>query len=740
MDQGEPEPPSLPAAPLKPGDHLCCIYDTAEQQRSVLAQFLGQALARGYKVVCFGPRELHEATLAALSRAGVEVEACAARGQLVLCHSAQPFLRDGTFHPAGAVEELARVAQGAAREGFACACCAIDVAWAVPSPVRPRQLIEYEARVGNFVQQGNCLVLCAYRRDRFDSRTLLEMIHVHPIVIVGSETYSENPFYVPPQSLLSEEADEAKLKQWVRGLAEHYQAQQDLRRLARFWESIVDNANVWLNVFDTNANVLVWNKAAEQISGYRRDEVVGHDKVWRWLYPDERYRREIMAKAAAIVEGREVAEYFETTIRRKDGQNRVISWHSRNLRDEAGNIIGSIALGYDVTDRKELEQQFLHLQKMEAVGRLASGVAHDFNNILTGISAYTEFLLLSIAQDHPARRDVQQIRKLVQSGAQLTGQLLAFSRRQSFAQTTVNLNAVVESTSAMVQRLIGEDIELAVYPGADLWTVRADPNQITQVLVNLAVNARDAMPEGGRLTIETANVVLDSDYAQRHLGVRPGQYVLLSVTDSGCGMDEETRRKAFDPFFTTKEPGRGTGLGLSTVYGIVKQHGGNITVYSELGRGTTFKIYLPRAVEEVEREEPPAAVAHAPGGTETILLVEDEETVREVVRRILEERGYTVLVAARPDEAEQIFAAHAEEIDLLLADVVMPGRRGPELYRQLLRKRPRLRALFMSGYADHGIVENGLLRQARHFIQKPFNAAELAQKVRQALDAPLEEQ
>jgi len=383
--------------------------------------------------------------------------------------------------------------------------------------------------------------------------------------------------------------------------------------------------------------------------------------------------------------------------------------------------------------RRHLEEQLRQSQKMEAVGRLAGGVAHDFNNILTGITGYVELVLAQIAEPQ-ARRDLEQIRKFSDRAAGLTHQLLAFSRRQPLMVSMVDLNELVGATTGLIERLIGEDVELTFSPGADLSVVKADAGQIEQVLMNLAVNSRDAMPDGGSLIIETSNVHLDQDYARSHTAVTPGEYVMLSVSDNGIGMDAETKSRVFEPFYTTKEQGKGTGLGLSTVYGIVKQHDGNIWVYSELDRGTCFKIYLPVAQGE------PTAVAHGedsvrvPRGDETILLVEDEPRVRDAVQRALESFGYTVLAATHPDEATTVFAANNGSIDLLLSDVVMPGCDGIELHRRLCRKRSELPVLFMSGYTDRSILEEGVLAPGVPFIQKPFSPAQLVRKVRAVLD------
>ena len=386
---------------------------------------------------------------------------------------------------------------------------------------------------------------------------------------------------------------------------------------------------------------------------------------------------------------------------------------------------------FDLTERKQLESQFLQSQKMEVVGRLAGGIAHDFNNLLTVILGRAELLLHRLVTEGPARRDVELIQATGQRAAALTQQLLAVSRRQVLQPQVLHLNAVVSGLGPMLRRVIGEDLELSITLDPGLGRVLADPSQIEQVLLNLVINARDAMPGVGRLTIETANAELDEAYARRHTASRPGPHVMLAVTDTGSGMDEATRARIFEPFFTTKE--RGTGLGLATVHGVVSQSGGNIWVYSEPGRGSTFKIYLPR----VEDAAGPAAAVEIPRepprGSETILLVEDDDDVRALIREALEAHGYTVLDARGPDEALVLAAAAPGLIHLLLTDVVMPRMSGRELAAALGRARPGLRVLYVSGYAPDAVARHGILDPGAAFLSKPFTPLGLAQKVREVL-------
>jgi PAS domain S-box-containing protein len=434
----------------------------------------------------------------------------------------------------------------------------------------------------------------------------------------------------------------------------------------------------------------------------------------------------------AIRDGADLVNEFRAVW--PDGTVHWIAGRARVLGDEGTQPTRMIGVGMDIGERKSLEEQFRQAQKMEAVGQLAGGVAHDFNNLLTVIHGYAELLLTNLTAGDRRRADVDEIVRAAERAAGLTRQLLAFSRKQVLQPTLLDMNSLVIQASKMLRRLIGENIELVTKLAPARPAVLADAGQIEQILMNLAVNARDAMPQGGRLSIETATVVLDESYATQHIAVRPGPYVMLAVTDNGVGMDEHTRSRLFEPFFTTKERGRGTGLGLATVYGIVKQSGGYVWVYSEPGRGSTFKIYLPHVEDVATIEAATSDVEGVPSGSETILLVEDEQAVRSLARALLERAGYKVLDAAGPREAEDVFGKHADRIELLVTDVIMPGSSGPALFERLSVERPNLRVLYMSGYTDDAIVQYAGLPADIAFLQKPFTARGLMCKVREALD------
>jgi signal transduction histidine kinase/CheY-like chemotaxis protein len=401
-----------------------------------------------------------------------------------------------------------------------------------------------------------------------------------------------------------------------------------------------------------------------------------------------------------------------------------------------------LVLANDITERRrteaalhETEEQLRRAQRLEAVGNLAGGIAHDFNNLLTVITGYTGLILRRIDDEDPHWTKITGIKKAADRAASLTQQLLAFSRKQVRQPKVLDLNALVPDTGTMLQRLIGEDIDLVLALKPGLGPIKADPSQVEQVIMNLVINARDAMPKGGKITIATSNVILSESYAEMHLTVEPGEYVMLAVSDTGCGMDAETQKRIFEPFFTTKEVGKGTGLGLATVYGIVKQSGGNIWVYSEPGQGTTFKVYFPRVNDAAERLRGTGELKAILRGTETVLLVEDEAIVREMTRSVLEESGYQVLEAADGARALEICREHGRHIDIMVTDVVMPGMSGRELAERVADLRPETKVLYMSGYTDDAIVHHGVLDQGMAFIEKPFTPDTFAHKVREVLNS-----
>ncbi|MDQ7783581.1 MAG: response regulator [Desulfomonilaceae bacterium] len=503
-----------------------------------------------------------------------------------------------------------------------------------------------------------------------------------------------------------------------------------LRESEERYRSLVDNIDIGVTLMDADYNVVMTNPAQSRLFSKHVDEMVGTKC------------HETFAETASICPYCPASRAMSTGRPAEVEVERLIGDEKRtNLRIRAfptlgrdGAITGCIEVVEDITQRARMEEQLRQTAQLEAIGRLAGGVAHDFNNLLTAILGYSSVLLQQMPKNSSEREKVFQIGRAAERAAELTRQLLAFSRKQVLSVRALDLNPLIADFEKILRRLLGVDIELMTVFDPSLGQVMADPNQIEQILLNLAVNARDAMPEGGKLTMETANVTLDEAYTRAHADLNPGQYVMFSVADTGVGMDADTRSNIFDPFFTTKEKGKGTGLGLSTVYGIVKQHKGHVSVYSEPGRGSVFKIYLPCMERRIASTSEVAAAGDQRRGHETVLVVEDEEVVRNLACELLELLGYSVLHAAHPLEAIRLSQEYDGPIHLLLTDIVLPKMDGARLYRTISESRPGIKVLYVSGYTQNAIIDHGVLKPGVHFLAKPFTLDSLASKVREILD------
>ena len=518
-------------------------------------------------------------------------------------------------------------------------------------------------------------------------------------------------------------------------LTDRKRAEDAVRERERLLRQVLNALPVGVAVTDLSGDIILSNPASRHIWGgmiASGAERYAKSQGW-WHVSGNRIRPQEWASVRAITQGQtSVNELID--IENLDGVRKVIRNSAVPIRDDNQEITGAVVINEDVTEVLRLEDQFVQAQKMEAVGHLAGGVAHDFNNLLTIINGYLEIIQGELPAVSPVQALVCEISQASERAASLTRQLLAFSRKQVFETKVLSLNAIVTETTKMLQRLIGEDVELATVLEPRLGSVRADPGQIEQVLINLVLNARDAMPQGGKVTIETANADLDQSYTHLHPDLGPGSYVMLAVSDTGIGMDEATMSHIFEPFFTTKGPGKGTGIGLATVYGIVKQSAGQIVVDSELGQGAVFKVFLP-VVDELL----PSGASHAvpkapPQGAETILLAEDEPGVRALARHALQMHGYTVLETGQSDQALAIAEQYKETIHLLVTDVVMPVMSGRQLAERLAAIRPGVKVLYMSGYTNDAIIRHGVLQAETAFLQKPFTPSSLAAKVREVLD------
>ncbi len=533
-----------------------------------------------------------------------------------------------------------------------------------------------------------------------------------------------------------------KLVGIVQDITESKEAEATITRLNRRMELILNSAGEGLYGTDINGRITFVNPAMARMTGWEPGDLLGQEAHATFHHSSPDGSPHPATKCNILIAMHEKREYHtdEDFYWRKDGSSFPVDFTSTPIWED-DQVTGMVVVVKDITERKQaeaeqaqLEEQLRQAQKMESIGRLAGGVAHDFNNQLTVIQIYSDLIRERMASGDPLIPKVEQIRQAGERASGLTRQLLAFSRKQMLQPVVLNLNELVSNLKKMLGRLIGEDITFSAVLQPNLWSVKADPGQIEQVIMNLVVNARDAMPTGGMLTIETSNFIFDEWITNTHLDAPVGPCVILAVSDTGHGMDEETQKQIFEPFFTTKQPGQGTGLGLATVHGIIKQSGGSIFVYSEPDQGTTFKVCLPANENVAEQKDDTSLAAILQEGQETILLVEDEDALRELVRMTLEELGYTVLEAGNAGQALGLVEQYQASIDLLLTDVVMPNMSGRELAQELVTQRQGLKILFMSGYMDDAVVRHGLLTAEVNFLPKPFSRTVLAAKVREALE------
>jgi len=530
----------------------------------------------------------------------------------------------------------------------------------------------------------------------------------------------------------------------ARDVTDRKKAEDALRESEKRYRMIARNMHdtIWAIDFDMRFTYL--SPSIVRLTGYTPEETQGRPMAEQMTPESHALTEAMLGKAVALAIGDEETNTdglgpIELELVRKDGSLVSVEVTAAFNRDETGRAIGLVGTARDITERRQaeemkarLESQLIQAQKMESIGRLAGGVAHDFNNMLSVILGYVTLIKMRLDDKEALQHDIQEIERAASRSRDITAQLLAFSRKQIITPRPMELNGLIIGGQKTLARLIGEDIELTFFPGEGLWKVSVDPSQMEQILINLAVNARDAMNDGGKLTIETVNVTLDEEYCRVHLDSRPGHYVLIAVSDNGVGMDRETLENIFEPFYTTKETGRGTGLGLAMVYGIVKQNGGFINVYSEPGQGTTFRIYLPR-VQDGEGDRGERLEPHAVAGAGRILLVEDDELVRNMTADMLETMGYTVKATCNPLEALSLCEGGDAPFDLVITDVIMPCMSGRELRDRLLAVKPDTKVLFVSGYTSNVIVHHGVLEAGVHFLQKPFSMTELARRIREAM-------
>ena len=694
------------------GTHLCQFYETREDLVDILVPYFKAGLENNEFCMWITSEPLKvEDAKAALKKVVKNLDNFIKKGQIEILDYSQWYTKSGRFEAERVLQGWVVKEEQAVKRGFDGLRLTGNTFWLEKKDWRA--FADYEVTVNGIIGQHRMLAICTYSLDKCGASEVIDVVSNHEYALIKRGGKWEI-------------IESAKRKR----------AGEALQRSESKYKTLVENLPQKIFLKDRDLIYISCNEYYANDLRIAPDDIAG--KTDYDFYPKElaeKYR----ADDKQIMESGRTGEIEERYI--EDGRDVWVHTVKTLVMDGNGSVIGILGIFWGITERKRaeeemrvLEEQFRQSQRMEAIGQLAGGIAHDFNNILTIIKGYSQLSLSELKKNDPLRENIEEIQKASERAANLTHQLLAFSRRQVMEMRTLDLNTLLRDLYRMLRQVIGEDIELVTLLAEDLGRVKADTGQIEQVIMNLSVNAKDAMLKGGKLTIETANVELDGKYALKHIAVKPGHYVMLSMSDTGCGMTPEVKDRVFEPFFTTKEKGKGTGLGLSTVYGIVKQSCGNIWVYSEPGKGTTFKIYLPRVDEPLEELKKEVRKKEFPGGSETIFVVEDNEEVRKLAKRILEKQGYKVLEASQGNEALQICEENKGPIHMIVTDVVMPGMDGRELANCLKVHHPKMKVLYMSGYTDNAIVHHGVLKKGMNFIQKPFTIDGLASKVRKVLD------
>jgi PAS domain S-box-containing protein len=723
------------------GTHFCHFYETQDDLLDILIPFFKTGLENNEFClwIVSDPLPQEEAT-AALSRAVPDLDRRLESGDIEILSHSEWYFCDGAFDLRWTVNNWQDRFASALARGYAGMRVNGNMSWL--NETHWQNFAAYEAEVNRILPALQIMVACTYPLPLARGTKVFDVARTHEFAI--ARLHGNWEIVQTPESLQVREEIRplnAELEKRVmdrtselaasnRALSAEIegrrQLENDLSKQNEVLQKIFDHIPVMISFFDRECRLKLANREWERTLGWSLEEIVERNiDIVAECYPDPRDRQSVRDFIA-----RSNGEASDFRTRTRDGQVIDTTWAVIRLSDGM-----TISIGIDTTQRKALEEQLRQSQKMEAIGQLAGGIAHDFNNLLTGVIGYCELAMARLKKGDPLEDYIAQIRTAGDRAAELTHQLLAFSRKQVLQPKVLNLNSVVAGIEGLLRRLIGEDVQLRTVLAPDLGTVKADPGQIEQVIVNLAVNARDAMPGGEKtLTIETSNLDLVAGSKMDHLAVEQGAYVTLLVRDTGRGMDQQTMAHLFEPFFTTKDSGKGTGLGLATVYGIIKQSGGSISVDSEPGRGSEFKIYLPRVESGADLDQSIAQPELARLGTETLLLAEDDDIVRILIAEVLRGYGYHVLEASGPAEALLIGERHPGPIHLLVSDVVMPEMTGPELSSRLRKLRPETKVLYMSGYTDSSVVQQRMLGEARNFIPKPFVPDALVRRVREILD------
>ncbi len=725
-------------ADLRTGDHACFIHGNGDEHKAVVASFVQAGLDERQRVLYIYDSQSPENAMALLRDGGVDIDSAEGRGQMVFLSAKQMYGKGGGFSAERALDQLHAMTAMALADGWTALRVTSEMSWTLRQTQGTERLLEHEGLMGAFFRDCAALGMCQYHRGKFPPEALLDVLLAHPIAVLGSE--ATHNFYFTPQAEISGGwRSEVTLAKWLSNLKERKRAAENLSEALQLHREVLENVGSGIVVMDRDGRVVQCNPFMERFLGIAGLDV--HGRRLAEFFPD--LGADSFEHTLGRVLAGEVVLSPDMPVNRSGTGNPV--WAIATLapyRNSDGRVIGAIAVVSDITSRKEMEtalrsseEQVRQTQKLEAVGRLAGGVAHDMNNALNAIIAFADLALQGAGEaddDELLRSDIGEIRKAADRAAGITRRLLAFSRRQVLQPQVVELNAIVSSVETMLRRLIGEQITLSSRLAADVGKVKTDPSQIEQVIINLGLNARDAMPEGGSLTIETCIARLAVAETGAFDTIAAGEYALLRISDSGCGMSSEVLAQAFEPFFTTKETSRGSGLGLPVVYGIVKQSGGKIRVRSEPDKGTCVEIYLPRVTDDSAET---SRGADGEPCTETVLLVEDEDLLRKVVARILDQVGYRVIAARGGDEAMSLCQELTTPIDALITDVVMPGMGGRELAAHVAGRFPAVKVLFMTGYADDESARNGTPDRGGFIMLKPFSPEDLLRRLREVLNS-----
>jgi PAS domain S-box-containing protein len=706
------------------GQYLCCFYKTQQQRQSSAAQFVRDGLRRNRRILLIAQGDLQQSLRREIQSSGIEIEKLIQSGQVSFQSPEGIYLSQGRFEPSRPLQFLEESARNARSNGFEGIHVATEMDWAARSASR-QGLMGFIADLRQKLDQLPIEVLEQYSREAFDPTFLLEVLSAHPHVADEEQVY-ENLYYLPQSTQAGPEQSDTILSELLDSLTRRKRVEQALRQSEKHFRTLVETAGSPIVVIDSDYKIRQFNHASEALHGTLSDENVGEDYC-RLLY--EEHRGPFRQAVSNVMEGN-VVQGLEVELPDEFGDRRRVLWNLTPLRDWHGSPCAVIGVGQDVTDHRRADENVAQAQKLETIGQLAGGIAHHFNNLLTIIMGNAELMQRSLPGESDCQHMSEQVIQAAQRASDLTSQLLAFARKGRFRMERVNVSELLERSVQLLSVTIDKRVEIHLNLRPAPCYTRGDASQLENVFLNLCLNARDAMPQGGVVEISNDIVEIDEPGAKR-IDIAPGRYVCVAVCDTGVGMDTETRRRIFEPFFTTKEVGKGAGLGLASVYGCVRNHGGGVEVHSEKGEGTTFRVYLPVAQEPQTQEAPKPEKGHTSPGT--LLLVDDEESVRAFGAKVLRGLGYQVHTCANGAEAVEIFAKNPRRFDLVILDMVMPKLDGLDTFRRMKQIEPGIRAMLSSGFSigdlPGEILEEGVL----DFLAKPYRIDQLSQKVQRAI-------